>query len=106
MRPRRLELDGFGSFREPTVIDLTEADYFVLVGATGSGKSTVIDAICFALYGSGPRYEHKGLVAPVVSHGKLRARVRLDFSLGEAEYTAVRVVRRTKTGATTPEARL
>jgi exonuclease SbcC len=106
MRPRRLELDGFGSFREPTVIDLTDADYFVLVGATGSGKSTVIDAICFALYGSVPRYEHKGLVAPVVSHGKLRARVRLDFSLGEAEYTAVRVVRRTKSGATTPEARL
>jgi exonuclease SbcC len=106
MRPRRLELDGFGSFREPTVIDLTDADYFVLVGATGSGKSTVIDAICFALYGSVPRYEHKGLVAPVVSHGKLRARVRLDFSLGEAEYTAVRVVRRTKTGASTPEARL
>ena len=49
MRPVRLTMDGFASFREPTVVDFTGAEYFALVGPTGAGKSTVIDAITFAL---------------------------------------------------------
>jgi DNA repair protein SbcC/Rad50 len=50
MRPVRLDMDGFASFRDKTILDFTDTDYFVLVGATGAGKSTVIDAITFALY--------------------------------------------------------
>jgi exonuclease SbcC len=106
MRPIRLELEGFTSFREPTVIDFEGVEYFALVGPTGSGKSTIIDAICFALYGSVPRYDDKRIVAPVITQGKLEAKVRLDFSVGSKRYTAVRVVRRTPKGATTKEARL
>ena len=102
----RLELEGFSSYRDKTVIELGDADYFVLVGPTGAGKSTVIDALCFALYGSVPRYEHKGLVAPVITQGLLQARVRLDFELESKRYSAVRVVRRSGAGATTKEARL
>ena len=45
MRPVVLEMDGFASFREPTTVDFADADYFVLVGVTGSGKSTIIDAM-------------------------------------------------------------
>jgi predicted ATPase len=56
MRPVLLRLDGFGSFREPAIVDFRDTEYFVLVGATGSGKSTVIDAMTFALYGSVPRW--------------------------------------------------
>ena len=105
MRPLRLELQGFTSFRDKTAIDFSDCELFALVGPTGSGKSTVIDAICFVLYGSVPRYDHKGLVAPVISHGKLEAKVRLDFALGEREYSAVRVVRQLSKGnATTKEA--
>ena len=44
MRPLRLTLDGFASFREPTVVDFEGLDYFVLVGPTGAGKSSLIDA--------------------------------------------------------------
>jgi len=106
MRPTRLELSGFTAFREPVEIDFAGADLFALVGATGSGKSSVIDAMCFALYGCVPRYGDRRLVAPAISQGKVEARVRLDFTVGGADYTAVRVVRRTKGGATTPEARL
>ncbi|MBW3658119.1 MAG: SMC family ATPase [Actinobacteria bacterium] len=106
MRPTRLELSGFASFREPTVVDLADADLFVLAGPTGAGKSSLIDAMTFSLYGSVPRYDNKNLVAPVISQGQLEARVQLDFVVGASSYRATRVVRRTRTGATTKEARL
>jgi exonuclease SbcC len=106
MRPTRLELTGFGSFREPTTVDLVDADLFVLVGPTGAGKSTIIDALVFALYGSVPRYDDRRLVAPVINQGRVEAKARLDFVVDGTGYTAVRVVRRTATGASTKEARL
>ncbi len=106
MRPVRLEVSGFGVFREPTTIDFEDADFFALVGPTGSGKSTVIDAICFALYGSVPRYDDRRLVAPIITMGAQEARVALTFDVGGERYIAARVVRRTKTGGATPEARL
>ena len=72
MRPLRLDLSGFTVFREPTTVDLTDADFFVLVGPTGSGKSTVLDAICFALYGTVPRWGDRRRieqhVAPALDH--------------------------------------
>ena len=107
MRPTRLEIEGFTAFKEPTVVDLSDADYFALVGATGSGKSTIIDAICFALYGLVPRYGSKTLVWPVISQGALETKVRLDFTVGGEAYTAVRVVKRAGANrANTKEARL
>jgi exonuclease SbcC len=106
MRPGRLELEGFTAYRELTVCDFEGADLFVLTGPTGSGKSSLIDAMTFALYGSVPRYDNPNLVHPVISQGKLEAKVRFDFSVEGQRYTAVRVVRRTKGGATTREARL
>ena len=84
---------------------LTPLALLALVGPTGAGKSSIIDAIVFALYGAVPR-TGKGAVEPVVSLGKIETRVRFDFTIGKVDYTAVRVVRRTKTGATTAEAGL
>ena len=106
MRPTRLELEGFASFRDPVAIDFADADLFVLSGKTGAGKSSLVDAITFALYGTVPRYDDRRMVAPLISQGRAEARVRLDFTVAGRPYTAVRVVRRTKTGATTKEARL
>ena len=105
MRPVRLELHGFTAFREEVVIDFAGADLFALTGPTGAGKSSIIDGMCFALYGSVPRLDRR-TVAPVISTGKNEARIRFDFSIGERAFTAVRVVRRTAGGATTKEARL
>ena len=105
MRPLRLELEGFTSFRELRSVSFEDTELFVLTGDTGSGKSSIIDAMVFALYGSVPRYDNRNLVAPVISQGKVQARVRLDFEVGDREYTAVRVVRRTPSGgASTKEA--
>jgi len=106
MRPERLELSGFGAFLEPTVVDFEGVDLFALVGPTGAGKSTILDAIAFALYGSVARYENPALVGPVVAARRAEARVRLDFSVAGVRYTAVRVVKRTARGASTRDARL
>ncbi len=106
MRPRRLELEGFSAFRERAEVDFSDAELFALVGPTGAGKSSVIDAMVFALYGSVPRYDSENLVHPVITQGAVEARVRLDFTVRGVDHTATRVVRRTKTGATTKEARL
>src|SRR3972149_7844435 len=106
MRPIRLELEGFTGYRELTVCDFEGVDLFVLTGPTGSGKASVMDALTFALYGSVSRYGNPNLVHPVISQGKLEAKVRFDFSVDGRKYTAVRVVRRTRGGATTREAGL
>ena len=106
MRPEALELEGFTVFRKPTRVDFADADLFAFTGATGAGKSSLIDAMIFALYGSIPRLDERA-VAPVISQGRRDARVRLDFALGEQRYTAVRVVRRGRgASASTREARL
>ncbi|HEX6417965.1 MAG TPA: SMC family ATPase [Acidimicrobiales bacterium] len=107
MRPSRLEIEGFTAFRAPAVVDFAGADLFALVGPTGSGKTSIIDALTFALYGSVPRLDDRRAVAPVISQNLTEARVRLDFTVGGAAYTAARVVRATRSGgATTREARL
>lgn len=111
MRPARIEVEGFSAFRSRVVVDLTrllESDtaFFSLSGATGAGKSSLIDAMVFALYGRIPRLGARE-VAPVISAGADRARVRLDFEADGDVYTAVREARRTKSGgATVKEARL
>lgn len=106
MRPETLELEGFTAFRERTRVEFRDAELFALTGPTGAGKSSIIDAMIFALYGSVPRLGEKA-VEPVISKGRLEARIRLDFSLDEKRYTAVRVVSRTPSGgAATKAARL
>ncbi|HLM64547.1 MAG TPA: SMC family ATPase [Acidimicrobiales bacterium] len=103
----RLEIEGFTAFRAPTVVDFAGADLFALAGPTGAGKTSVIDALTFALYGSVPRLDDRRAVAPVISQNLNEARVRLDFTIDGVSHTAVRVVRATKAGgATTKEARL
>ncbi len=101
MRPVRLDLAGFTVFREHTVIDFTGADFFVLLGATGSGKSTVLDAICFALYGTVPRWDHLRSVENALSPSASEARVRLVFESGGSRYVASRVLRRSARGKVT-----
>jgi exonuclease SbcC len=89
-----LDLAGFTVFREPTTIDFTDADFFALVGPTGSGKSSVLDAICFVLYGSVPRWGSSRGIGNALAPSATEARVRLVFESAGARYVATRVVRR------------
>ncbi|MGI5244471.1 AAA family ATPase [Dactylosporangium sp. CA-139066] len=101
MRPVRLDLDGFTVFREPTTVDFTDTDFFALVGPTGSGKSTVLDAICFALYGTVPRWGDRRAIANALAPSAAEARVRLIFESVGKRYVLTRVVRRDAKGAVT-----
>ncbi len=94
MRPVRLDLSGFAAFRDPTVVDFTDADYFALTGPTGSGKSTVIDGLTFALYGSAPRWGRENAIQYALAPTANRCTVRLVFDVAGQRYVVAREVRR------------
>ena len=55
MRPLLLKIKGFGPYAEETVIpmeELGEKGLYLITGDTGAGKTTIFDAICFALFGN------------------------------------------------------
>lgn len=75
MRPHRLTLKNVGPFVGETTIDFDALDdIFLITGKTGSGKTTLFDALCFALYG----------VLPGGRRG-LNQRLRSDFAEEDAE---------------------
>jgi len=56
----RLEIEGFGPFLRRQTIDFdafADDGVFLIGGRTGAGKSSILDAVCFGLYGNVPRYE-------------------------------------------------
>src|SRR6266566_3964562 len=107
MRPVRLQLDGFGCYREPADIDLHDVDFFALVGPTGSGKSTVIDGLCFALYGTVPRWGKENVIAQALAPAANLCRVGLVFEAAGQRYGIARALTRGRGGqVTTKEARL
>ena len=107
MRPLRLLLDGFGSYRQPTEADFSDVNFFALTGPTGSGKSTLIDGMCFALYGTVPRWGKENVIAHALAPAASACRVGLVFEAGGKRYAAVRALARDKRGQVhTREARL
>lgn len=88
MRPIRLELKGFTSFREAQAIDFEELDLFAIAGPTGSGKSSILDAMTYALYGYVDRVGRQ--VGQLVSQGQPRMTVMLEFGAGERRYRVTR----------------
>jgi len=93
MRPLVLELEGFLSYKEKTVIDFSDLSLFAITGMTGAGKTTIIDAITFALYGKCPRFEKGASKEDYISKGKDFFRVSLTFSLNDKTYTVERYLK-------------
>ena len=92
MRPLRLSIEGFTAFRYPVDLDLEELDLFAITGPTGAGKSSLIDAICYALYGRVPRVTNE--VTSCISQGMDRMQVTLEFRAGDERYRIYRETRR------------
>ena len=92
MRPLKLDIEGFTAFKEPVCLDLSQLDLFAITGPTGAGKSSLIDAIAYALYGRVPRVSTE--VASCISQGLDRMLVGLEFMAGEEKYRIFRETRR------------
>ncbi len=93
MRPISLQLEGFTSFRERQELSFDGLDLFAICGPTGSGKSSILDAITYALFG---RVERVGQqVGELVSLGQPRMAVTFEFAAGSDRY---RVARTTTAG--------
>lgn len=89
MRPVRLELEGFTSFRKRAVVDFEGLDLFAITGSTGAGKTSLLDAMLFALYGVTPRLQTRE-VTSLVSLGADAVKVLLEFAVGAQKYKVVR----------------
>ena len=99
MRPTRLEIEGFISFRERTEIDFSSLDLFGITGPTGAGKTALIDSIIFALYGKTPRLGEK-VTQELISQGAPQLKVLLEFEVGPVSYRILRIVKRKGSGRT------
>lgn len=95
MRPRLLEIEGLQSFTKTQVINfdiLGETGLFGIFGPTGSGKSTILDAITFALYGRVKRAENG--TQGIINTGCRTVRVSFTFDLNKnGKRTTYRVER-------------
>ena len=98
MRPLKLVIEGFTSFRHEQRLDFSELDLFAITGATGAGKSSLLDAITYALFGTTNRSGKQ--VSDLVSQGSENLKVQLLFGVGSAQY---RVTRRWRYRPKSPE---
>lgn len=101
MKPKMLKIVGLNSFEEEQKIDferLTEKGLFGIFGPTGSGKSTILDAITIALYGKITR-TNKGYINTITKN----LNVSYEFEIGvggeRKTYIAERNIRIDKNGA-------
>ena len=102
MRPLQITLQAFGSYADLTVIDFTKTteNLFLIAGNTGAGKTTIFDALVFALYGEASSCQnHKeGLILqsqfrPPDGKDLKETFVSLTFEENRQHYTVRRVPR-------------
>lgn len=95
MRPLELAVEGFTCFKErQSPLDLRGLHLLAIAGPTGSGKSSLLDAMIFALFGKVPRLKRQ--ISELISLGKPQLSVRLDFTVGQGTYRVVRIVHRAR----------
>src|SRR5947209_8410920 len=88
MRPLKLDVKGFTAFRDAATLDLSALELFAIAGPTGSGKSSLLDAMTYALYG---RVERVGdRVGQLISQGQPRMAASLEFRVGPGRYRVTR----------------
>lgn len=92
MRPRELTLKGFRSYRDETTLCWDDRSLVGIVGPIGSGKSSILDAISFALYNQTPRVARD--TKSLINQRRESAQVSLTFDVDGATYRAVRSLRR------------
>lgn len=97
MRPIRLTIEGLNSFRQKQEIDfeaLCRDGLFGIFGPTGSGKSTILDAITLSLYGAVVRARSN--TQGICNSQSDRVAVTFTFRMGDTTYRTERTYVRTK----------
>jgi exonuclease SbcC len=95
MRPLRVVMQAFGPYGQREVLDFAELGarrFFLVCGPTGAGKTTVLDAMAFALYGatSGAERDPRDMRSQH-ARSDLLTEVEFDFSVGDAAYRILRL---------------
>lgn len=102
MKPVFLRFAGLHSYIEEQQIDFTEllgAGVFGIFGPTGSGKSTILDAITLALYGTverAPRKTKEGIINQYCTQAAVAFTFDLQDATGVSRYRVERTFRRSK----------
>ena len=95
MKPLKLTVQAFGPFAKTEEIQfdkLGNNPLFLINGPTGAGKSSILDAICFALYGQTTGAERSGTQMRCdFADMTLLTEVTLDFSLADKQYRILRI---------------
>ncbi|WP_052747146.1 AAA family ATPase [Clostridium tetani] len=94
MKPLKLTMCAFGPYADVQIIDFTELDnrnIFLINGPTGAGKTTIFDAISYALFGeaSNTNKDRDGLRSDFASQETITY-VDLEFSLRDKKYKVTR----------------
>ncbi|MDW6004667.1 AAA family ATPase [Vibrio mangrovi] len=95
MTPLKLTMQAFGPFAATEQIDFTRLGrhpLFLINGPTGSGKTSILDAICFALYGETTGNERQGIqMRSDLATAETLTEVILEFALHDKTYRVSRV---------------
>lgn len=92
MKPIHLSITAFGAFADTVEIDfaaLAPRGLFLVSGETGTGKTTIFDAMCWALYGTMPLKESHEVRSDHVE-GSTRCEVSFTFESGGSRYCVTR----------------
>ncbi|AIF44311.1 AAA family ATPase [Virgibacillus sp. SK37] len=103
MKPLKLTMTAFGPYKRTEIVDFNELEdnrLFVISGNTGAGKTTIFDAICFALYGSasGQDRENTLMLRSDFAEDDTHTAVELLFELKGRYYRVLRQLGHVKKG--------
>ena len=94
MIPIKLKISGFLSYKQPVELDFTGFDLACISGANGAGKSSLLDAITWVLFGRARKREDDALINSSCDS----AEVTYEFEYEQGRYLVQRSKKRTKTG--------
>jgi DNA repair exonuclease SbcCD ATPase subunit len=93
VRPLRLKLNGLRSYRAEQEINFTEVDLMAIIGDTGAGKSSLLEALCVALYGC-CTWDARSAKPLIADGGAATLQVQLTFRAGDQTWRVTRAISR------------
>ena len=105
MRPLRLCMQAFGPYADVVEVDFRELgdrSLFLIHGPTGAGKTSILDAMCFALFGEAAGSDRRGKeVRSHFAEPSVTTQVMLDFALGASVWRVTRIAEHARAGGAT-----